>query len=103
MSPPETKTSPLAAPACEHEATSALRRPVTSLWSVGVERAAQLARLDIHSVEDLLLHRPRRYEDRRHFRKIAELTKDEPATARGTIVASGLKRFHGNKSVFEII
>ena len=91
MSPPETKISPLAA-------------PVTSLWGVGAERAAQLARLDIRTVEDLLLHRPRRYEDRRHFRKIAELTKDEPATARGTIVASGLKRFRGgSKSVFEII
>jgi ATP-dependent DNA helicase RecG len=91
MSPPETKTSPLAA-------------PVGSLWGVGAERAAQLARLDIHTVEDLLLHRPRRYEDRRHFRKIAELTKDEPATARGTIVALGLRRFRGgSKSVFEII
>ena len=91
MSPPETKSSPLAA-------------TVTSLWSVGAERAAQLARLDIHTIEDLLLHRPRRYEDRRHFRKIAELTKDEPATARGTIVALGLRRFRGgSKSVFEII
>jgi ATP-dependent DNA helicase RecG len=81
-----------------------LRRPVTSLWSIGAERAAQLARLDIRTVEDLLLHRPRRYEDRRHFRKIAELTKDEPATARGTIVALGLRRFRGgSKSVFEII
>jgi ATP-dependent DNA helicase RecG len=91
MLPPETKSSPLAA-------------PVTSLWSVGAERAAQLARLDIRTIEELLLHRPRRYEDRRHFRKIAELTKDESATARGTIVALGLKRFRGgNKSVFEII
>jgi ATP-dependent DNA helicase RecG len=91
MSPPESKTSPLAA-------------PVGSLWGVGAERAAQLARLGIHTVEDLLLHRPRRYEDRRHFRKIAELTKDEPATARGTIVALGLRRFRdGSKSVFEII
>ena len=104
MSPPETKSSPLTAPACGNEATPALRRPVTSLWSVGAERAAQLARLDVRTVEDLLLHRPRRYEDRRHFRKIAELTKDEPATARGTIVALGLKRFRGgSKSVFEII
>ena len=104
MSPPEIKASPLAAPACGDEATPALRRPVTSLWGVGAERAAQLARLDIHTIEDLLLHRPRRYEDRRHFRKIAELTKDEPATARGTIVALGLRRFRGGgKSVFEII
>jgi ATP-dependent DNA helicase RecG len=91
MLPPETKVPPL-------------KMPVTSLWGVGAERAAQLARLDIHTVEDLLLHRPRRYEDRRHFRKIVELTKDEPATARGTIVALGLRRFRGgSKSVFEII
>jgi ATP-dependent DNA helicase RecG len=91
MPPPETKISPL-------------KMPVTSLWGVGAERAAQLARLDIRTVEDLLLHRPRRYEDRRHFHKIAELTKDEPATARGTIVALGLRRFRGgSKSVFEII
>ena len=78
--------------------------PVTSLWGVGAERAAQLARLDIRTVEDLLLHRPRRYEDRRHFRSIAEMNRDEAATTRGTIVASGLKRFRGgSKSVFEII
>ena len=91
MSPPENKTSPLAA-------------PVSSLWGVGGERAAQLSRLGILTIEDLLLHAPRRYEDRRHFRKIAELTKDEPFTARGTIVAQGLKRFRGgSKSVFEFI
>ena len=71
---------------------------------MGGERAAQLARLGIHTIEDLLLHAPRRYEDRRHFRKIAELAKDEPFTARGTIVAQGLKRFRGgSKSVFEFI
>jgi ATP-dependent DNA helicase RecG len=91
MSPTENKSSPLAL-------------PVTSLWGVGGERAAQLARLGILTVGDLLLHAPRRYEDRRHFRSIAELTKDEPATARGTIVAQGLKRFRGgSKSVFEFI
>src|ERR1700690_15828 len=104
MSPPETKPSLLATPARGDEATSALQRPVTALWGVGGERAANLAGLKIPPVEDLLLHRPRRYEDRRHFRPIAELSKEEPATARGTIVASGLKRFRGGgKSVFEII
>jgi nucleotidyltransferase/DNA polymerase involved in DNA repair len=44
MSPPENKTSPLAG-------------PVNSLWGVGGERAAQLARLGIVTIEDLLLHR----------------------------------------------
>jgi ATP-dependent DNA helicase RecG len=104
MSPPENKISPLKNPARRDEATPELRRPVASLWGVGAERAAQLARLEIFTVEDLLLHRPKRYEDRRHFRKISELTKDEAFTARGKIVVLGLKRFRGgNKSVFEII
>jgi ATP-dependent DNA helicase RecG len=104
MSPPENRISPPHTPTCRDEATLSLRRPVTSLWGVGGERAAQLARLGILTIEDLLLHAPRRYEDRRHFRKIAELTKEEPFTARGTIVAQGLKRFRGgNKSVFEFI
>ncbi len=91
MSPPENRISPL-------------KNPVTSLWGVGAERAGQLARLEITTVEDLLLHRPRRYEDRRHFKKISELTRTEPGTARGTIVALGLNRFRGgSKSVFEIV
>ena len=104
MSAPENKIAPLKNPACRDKAAPELRRPVTSLWGVGAERAAQLARLEIFTVEDLLLHRPKRYEDRRHFRKISELTKDEAFTARGKIVALGLKRFRGgSKSVFEII
>src|ERR1041384_1229723 len=91
MSPPKPKSSPLAA-------------SVSSLWGVGSERAAQLARLDIHTVEDLLLHRPRRYEDRRHFLAIKELQLGVAATTRGKIVALGLKRYRGGqKSVFEII
>ncbi|HTJ01039.1 MAG TPA: ATP-dependent DNA helicase RecG [Dongiaceae bacterium] len=99
---PQKPTS--APPARGEPPVSALQQPVTSQWGVGGERAAQLARLKIQTVGDLLLHRPRRYEDRRHFRKIAELSATEPGTTRGTIVALGLKRFRGgSRSVFEII
>ncbi len=91
-------------PALSPPSVSPLARPVTSLWGVGPERAAQLARLGIRTVEDLLLHRPRRHEERRKFIPIAALRLGEPATARGTVVAMGLKRFrHGQKSVFEIV
>jgi len=83
---------------------SPLAQPAATLWGVGSERAKQLERLDIRTIEDLLLHRPRRYEDRRHFRFINELTTDEPALTRGTVVAKGLKRFRkGEKSLFELI
>jgi ATP-dependent DNA helicase RecG len=84
--------------------TSPLARSVATLWGVGPERASQLARLDIRTVEDLLLHRPRRYEDRRHFRPIVELQQDEPAITRGTVVALGVKWFKQHtRSVFELV
>jgi ATP-dependent DNA helicase RecG len=83
---------------------SPLTAPVASLRGVGPERAALLARLGLNTVGDLLLHRPRRYEDRRHFKAIAELQLGEAATARGRIMALGLKRWRGgSKSTFEFI
>ena len=68
-----TSPRPSPPPAAEREQAAPLSRPLKTLRGVGPERAAQLARLDLHTVEDLLLHRPRRYEDRRHFRTIAEM------------------------------
>jgi ATP-dependent DNA helicase RecG len=89
--PPKSQPAPLA-------------RPVATLYGVGPERASHLAKLDIHTVEDLLLHRPRRYEDRRRFRPIAELKAGEAGTTRGTVVALGVKWFKQHtKSIFEII
>ena len=77
----------------ENVVQSPLSRPLKELRGVGTEREAQLARLGLVTVRDLLRHRPRRYEDRRYFRNIAELELDEASTTRGTIVALGLKRF----------
>src|SRR5208282_4320877 len=81
-----------------------LARPVTVLSGVGPERAAQLARLEIRTIEDLLLHRPRRYEDRRQLRPIAQLELGEATTTRGTVVALGVKWYKKHtKSIFELI
>ena len=90
--------------AAPNQPSSPLARPVTALHGVGPERAAQLARLDIRTVEDLLLHRPRRYEDRRQFLPIAQLQIGEPVTTRGTVVALGVKWYKKHtKSIFELI
>jgi ATP-dependent DNA helicase RecG len=95
MSVPPANPSPVASP---------LERPLRHVRGVGSDREAQLARLGLLTVGDLFLHRPRRYEDRRHFRAISELQPEEAATTRGKIIALGLKRFRGGqKSVFEII
>ena len=91
MSLPEPTVSPLAA-------------PVGSVWGVGEERAKLLARLEIFTIEDLLLHKPRRYEDRRKFLPIRDLKPAEPATVRGKIIAAGLKRFKkGTRTMFECV
>ncbi len=91
MSLPENKISPLAT-------------PVSSVWGVGEERAKLLARLNIFTVEDLLLHKPRRYEDRRKFLPIRDLKLKEAATVRGKIVAAGVKRFRkGARAMFECV
>ncbi len=83
---------------------SPLAAPITSVWGVGSERAKSLARLDIFTVEDLLLHKPRRYEDRRKFLSIRELKTGEPATVRGKIIAAGRKGFRkGARSLFECV
>jgi len=83
---------------------SQLAAPVSSVWGVGEERAKLLARLDIFTIEDLLLHKPRRYEDRRKFLPIRDLKPDEAATVRGKIIAAGIKRFKkGMRAMFECV
>jgi ATP-dependent DNA helicase RecG len=81
-----------------------IQSSVHGLAGVGPERAAQLERLKILTVADLLLHRPHRYEDRRHFISIADLKLKEPATVRGKIVAQGISYYKKRtRSVFEFV
>jgi ATP-dependent DNA helicase RecG len=84
-------------------AQNPLQTPLHQLPGVGPERASQLQRLELGAVGDLLLHRPRRYEDRRRFQRVADLQLDQPALLCGKIVASGLRRLRGARSVFELI
>ncbi|MGD0815649.1 MAG: ATP-dependent DNA helicase RecG [Verrucomicrobiota bacterium] len=85
------------------ESPNPLLTPLRELRGVGPERAAQLLRLELLTVGDALLHRPRRYEDRRHFQRVVELQLQEAALVRGRIAAAGLKRWRGGRSVFEFI
>jgi ATP-dependent DNA helicase RecG len=90
--------------AAVHTSLPPLARPVIALPGVGPERAAQLAKLEIRTVEELLLHRPRRYEDRHHLLPIAQLERGEPVSVKGKVVAAGVKWFkHHSKSVCEVV
>jgi ATP-dependent DNA helicase RecG len=92
------------AAASANQNASPLTQPITALWGVGSERAKLLERLNIFTVEDLLLHKPRRYEDRRKFLAIRDLRAKEAATVRGKIVAAGVKRWKkGTRAMFECV
>jgi ATP-dependent DNA helicase RecG len=81
-----------------------LSDPVTKLYGVGPERAALLQKLGMETVEQLLLHRPRRYEDRRHVQPISELQQGDSVITRGKVVAMGVKWFaHHSKCFFELV
>jgi len=83
---------------------SELEQPVAVLRGVGPERAALLARLEVRTLGDLVLHRPRRYEDRRQLDSIAALKLHEAGTTHGRIVAQGVKSWRQRrKSVFEFV
>lgn len=73
---------------------SPLDVPAQYVKGVGPARAEQLARLGLRTVEDLLLHRPHRYEDRSRLAAIAALTPGEKATTAGSVVAVSERR-HG--------
>ena len=73
--------------------SSPLQAPVQYVKGVGPARAGQLARLNIHTVEDLLYHRPHRYEDRRHLARIADLIPGRKQSTEGTVVAVSEKRY----------
>ena len=86
------------------EPTIAETDPVNRLPGVGAERSRQLERLKIQSVGDLLLHAPKRYEDRRQFLSIGQIQEKGIVTTAGTVVECGTKRFaRGRKSLLTVV
>jgi ATP-dependent DNA helicase RecG len=60
-----------------------------------------LRRLEIETVEDLLTHYPRRYEDRSHFAAFPREESETPILLCGEVVKTRLVRFGGWKKIFE--
>ncbi|MGD8828275.1 MAG: ATP-dependent DNA helicase RecG, partial [Gammaproteobacteria bacterium] len=66
-------------------AASGEGRPVTELRGVGPQVAARLAKLGIHTVQDLLFHLPLRYEDRTRVVPIGSLRPGAQAVVEGEL------------------
>ena len=73
-----------------------LKKAVQYVKGVGPRRAEQLARLGIHTVEDLLYHVPFRYQDRREVTAIAAAELGTEATVAGHVARMG-RRFLGRR------
>ncbi len=63
-----------------------LSDPVTILKGVGPTKAKQFAALNIHTLEDLICHFPRGYEDRTRLVTIDKLEVDQPACFRAMVM-----------------
>ncbi len=73
--------------------------PVTELKGVGEARAQSLAKLDVHTVLDLLTYYPRRYLDRTNERRIDELDLGEEAMVLVTVKAVHAMRTRSRKTM----
>jgi ATP-dependent DNA helicase RecG len=75
--------------------------PVQFVKGVGPQRAEALVKAGVRTVEDLLYHLPLRYEDRRHFARIADLRTGMKIAVAGTIAVAGLRRAR-RMSLYEV-
>lgn len=69
---------------------------------VGPQRIKSLAKLNIHSVKDLLFYFPRRYEDRSNFKPINKVTVGQLETVRGHVLTFNMRRIKGNRTIFTL-
>ncbi len=68
-----------------------LSQPLQFVRGVGPRRAADLERVGLRTVEDLLLRFPLRYEDRAGLTPIAALRPGQTATVVGDVLSSGIR------------
>lgn len=60
--------------------------PLNSLTGIGAAQSSKLAKIGLHTVQDLLLHLPSRYEDRTNLYSIGELLPGICATVEGEVL-----------------
>lgn len=68
--------------------TSDLDMDVRYVKGVGERLAGAMGKIGIFTARDLLMHYPRRHEDRTHFRRISQLKQGETATIRGKVLVA---------------
>lgn len=81
-----------------------LQDKVSGLSGVGPKRVEQLKKLNINTIEDMLLHFPRRYEDRRTVLSIMEAPIGEDVLISGKAISSKLGGSpYGKKRLLKVL
>lgn len=79
-------------------------RPVGTVKSIGPQKSKLLENLHVYTVEDLLRHYPRDYEDRSKCEKIAEARLDEPVLIHAQVLSRVKGRYgQGRKTSFRLL
>ena len=81
-----------------------IRDKVTELKGIGPKKCEALEKLNIHTLEDLILFFPRDYEDRRNKVKIGDLREDMPAVIKGKVERAVSDRYkYGRKQLLKLL
>lgn len=70
-----------------HSMEEILKKPIQYLKGIGESRAKLFQRLNLYTIEDILTHYPRQYEDRSQFKKISQLQDSETCAFEGIIMS----------------
>ena len=74
---------------------------VQYLKGIGEKRAELFHRLGIFTVEDLLYHLPRGFEDRTQIRDISDLVEGETVCVKG-VLAMGVRKFRAGRGTWVV-
>ncbi len=66
-------------------------------------RARQIERFGLRTVGDLLMHFPRRYEDRTQFDRFPAETMDKPVCVCGVVKKTTMRRIRGGQRMFDVL
>lgn len=75
--------------------------PLNSLTGVGAAQGNKLAKIGLHTVQDLLLHLPLRYEPHQLY-QIGELLPGVYATVEGEVLSCNITAFGGRRMTCQI-
>lgn len=93
-----TVSAPSPARGARVQTQAAFNAPLTVIHGIGAKYADKLARLNLHTLEDLLYLFPRRYDDYTQLKPINRLQYDEEVTVLGTIKAIQTRPIRGGKT-----